>query len=75
MSWRDVEFEDFKKFFKDWKSKKDMQEKFGLTTSETRHAFNFLRKCEEFEFRESMGVRRRFHELRFKNVETLTIIK
>ena len=57
---------DLKKFFKDWHSKKELKKKFSFSDSECRHCFDFLRKLEEFKFRETMGTRRRFHELRLK---------
>jgi len=67
MSWRDISMDDLTSFFIDWKNKKELQEKFSFTTSETRHCFDFLKKLNEFEFRETMGKRRRFHELKSKD--------
>ena len=68
MTWRDIDWKDFQKYFVDWHSKKELQEFFKLSISETRHCFNFLRKLNEFEFRESMGERRRFHQLKLKTL-------
>ena len=68
MGWRDTSMEELKKFFRSWKSKKDLMFEFSMSESEARHCFNYLKKCKtEFEFREAMGERRRCHQLRTIN--------
>ena len=65
MGWRDTPMKDLKKFFIEWKSKKDLMEKFSMSESEARHCFNYLKKIgTEFKFREAMGMRRRCHQLK-----------
>lgn len=69
MGWTSVPMTDLKLFFKTWKSKKDLEEKFDFSATESRHCFAHLMKLTtDFEFREKMGVRRRYYQLRTKNV-------
>jgi hypothetical protein len=70
MGWREISMQELKKFLKDWKSKKDLMEKYSMSESAARHCFNYLKKSKtEFEFREAMGDRRRCHQLRTINNE------